>query len=217
MPSRIMASISDWAARSALSLSYSSSTPSERSRLPILASATRASISARATRISAPWALMPAAMRSGQPARQKRSIHGVICARYFGRMVSGPSGSLSHLGSLRSTSLVASGMMSENANAPALPRLVSSAMPLRSTSSTERPASTSFMALARPTMPAPTMTTSASTLGSGHQLELRARVDRVLYDRRDLLALFAFERETRRAHPLAAFAGHLVGELDVLD
>src|SRR3569623_583287 len=66
-------------------------------------------------------------------------------------------------------------------------------------------------------MPAPTKTTSASTLGSGHQLELRAGVDRVLDDGGDALALITFECETRSTDPLAALAGHLVGELDVLD
>ena len=99
------------------------------------------SASAWATRISALWARMPAATLSGQPARQKRISHGVICGRYSGRMVSGPSGSLSHFGSLPRTPDVASGITSENANAPALPRLVSSAMPLRSIRTTLRPAS----------------------------------------------------------------------------
>src|SRR3569833_649918 len=61
------------------------------------------------------------------------------------------------------------------------------------------------------------MTTSASTFGSGHQLEMRTGVAGVLDDRRDALALLALEGEARRAHPLAALAGHLVGELDVLD
>ncbi len=111
---------------------------------PSPALATSASISRRATRISAACALMPASTRSGQPARQKRSSHGVICGRYSGRMVNGPSGSLSQRGSFASMSRVASGMMSENAKAPALPREVSSAMPLRSISTTLRPASSSL-------------------------------------------------------------------------
>src|SRR5689334_24644819 len=65
-------------------------------------------------------------------------------------------------------------------------------------------------------MPAPTMATSASTLVSGSRLELRPRIDRRLDDARDPSALLPLERQPRGADPLAAFARHLVGELDVL-
>src|SRR6185437_15577077 len=50
---------------------------------------------------------------------------------------------------------LAVGRMSENAKPPALPRLVSSAMPLRSMITTRRPTSASLKAVARPIMPAP--------------------------------------------------------------
>src|SRR5690606_31858998 len=138
-------------------------------------------------------------------------------------MVNGPSGSLSQRGSLRKTPEVASGSTSEKARPPALPRLVSSAMPLRSISVTERPASTSLNAAARPTMPAPMTATSVprslcmAASGSGELGEIGTRGQRLVDDVLDHLAFVADQSEARGAHPFGAFAGHLVDQLDVLD
>src|SRR5690606_10241759 len=98
----------------------------------------------------------------------------------------------------------------------------SSAIPLRSISVTERPASASLNAAARPTIPAPMTATSmprsfCMASGSGELGEIGPRGQRLVDDVLDHLALFADQREARGAHPFGALPGHLVDQLDVLD
>ena len=76
------------------------------------------------------------AARSARLARQNRTSQGRIAGRYAGGMASGPSGSSSQRGACRSMPGEASGRMSENASAPALPQLASCATPRRSSSTT---------------------------------------------------------------------------------
>ena len=161
--------------------------------------------------------MIPAAIRSGKPARQNRSSHGMICGRYSGRTVNGPSGSLSQRGNLRHMSLVASGMMSEKAKAPG----IAAARFLGNTLAVDQqhapPASHKLVGAREADNAGPDDDDVCIHGLRPPSLRLRPAVDRLLDDRGDALALLALQRQARRAHPLAAFAGHLVGELDVLD
>ena len=67
----------------------------------------------------------------------------------------------------------ASGRMSENANAPALPRLACAATPSRSISSTFRPSCCSRSAIAAPMMPAPITSTSHDCCVAGQRGQRR--------------------------------------------
>ena len=109
------------------------------------------------------------------PARQKRYSHGMSFGRYAGGMLSGPRGSASQCGTRASMPLWASGRMSENANAPALPELVSSQMPVRSITVTSCPASTRKAATQMPTMPPPM--TAMSTASPPPAGDIRAADD----------------------------------------
>ena len=90
--------------------------------------------------------------RSGKPRSEARQVGG--------RIASGPSGSRSQRGAWRRMPGEASGRMSENASAPALPRLACAATPSRSISSTSWPSGCRRNAIETPTMPAPITSTS---------------------------------------------------------
>ncbi len=147
-------------AASSASLSYRCRTPSPCSMWLAPASPNIRGVSIADRSIIAACATVLARTRSGMLARQKRISHGAMRGRYVGRIVSGPSGSSSQRGALRRIPGEASGRMSENASAPALPRLAPDATPSRSISTTSRPSCCRRSAIATPTMPAPITSTS---------------------------------------------------------